>query len=98
MCSMVASWKHNELCFFKWWLPFYVEDSIEEYEEEEPTIEDQIEGIEELSKDKNIPNILKDIFPVYLLGYDTHIVIEKVEGTTVTDMYLSEILNENTLI
>lgn len=47
---------------------------------------------------KNIPNSLKDLFPIYLSGNDTRITIEKINGLTVTDMYLSEILTENTFI
>ena len=47
---------------------------------------------------KNIPIYLKDMFPIYLLGNNNSITIEKINGITITDLYLSEILNENTLI
>jgi capsule biosynthesis phosphatase len=47
---------------------------------------------------ENIPASLKDMFPIYLLGKDTSIIIEKINGTTVTELYLSEILNKNTFI
>ena len=46
----------------------------------------------------NIPNSLKDMFPIYLSGNDTSITIEKINGLTVTDIYLSEILMQNTFI
>ncbi len=46
----------------------------------------------------NIPNSLKDLFPVYLSGSDKFITIEKISGTTLTDIYLSEILTEDTFI
>ena len=54
--------EHHDTKDFKWWLPFYVEDSSEEYEVEEPTIEEQIEGIEESLKlhAEVIVDILKD--------------------------------------
>lgn len=45
---------------------------------------------------ENIPIVLKDLFPIYLFGNDTSITIEKINGITVTDLYLSEMLNENT--
>ena len=45
---------------------------------------------------ENIPAHLKDLFPIYLFGTDTSITIEKINGITVTDLYLSEMLNENT--
>jgi capsule biosynthesis phosphatase len=47
---------------------------------------------------ENIPVSLKDLFPIYLSGNDTSITIEKINGVTVTDLYLSEMLNENTFI
>lgn len=47
---------------------------------------------------ENIPTSLKDLFPIYILGDNTTITIEKVNGITVTDLYLSEMLNENTFI
>jgi capsule biosynthesis phosphatase len=45
---------------------------------------------------EHIPSSLKDLFPIYLFGNDTSITIEKINGITVTDLYLSEMLNENT--
>ena len=47
---------------------------------------------------KHIPTYLKDMFPIYISGNDTTITIEKIDGLTVTELYLSEILNENTFI
>lgn len=45
---------------------------------------------------ENIPASLKDLFPIYLFGNDTTITIEQIKGITVTELYLSEMLNENT--
>lgn len=47
---------------------------------------------------ENIPIILKDIFPIYISGSDNSITIEKINGITVTDLYLSEMLSKNTFI
>lgn len=47
---------------------------------------------------ENIPISLKDMFPIYLTGNDNSITIEKINGITVTELYLSEMLNENTFI
>jgi len=47
---------------------------------------------------ENIPSCLKDMFPIYLSGNDTKITIEKIQGVTVTDLYLSEILNKEIFI
>ncbi len=47
---------------------------------------------------KNIPNCLKHLFPVYIYGNEQSITIEKISGTTLTDIYLSELLTKQTLI
>lgn len=47
---------------------------------------------------ENIPIELKDIFPIYISGNDTTITIEKINGITVTELYLSEMLTSNTFI
>ena len=47
---------------------------------------------------QNIPYSLKDMFPIILLGDNTSITIEKLNGTTATELYLSEILNKSTFI
>ena len=47
---------------------------------------------------ENIPTSLKDVFPIYISGNDTTITIEKINGITVTELYLSEMMNENTFI
>ena len=47
---------------------------------------------------ENIPSCLKDMFPIYLIGNNTSITIEKINGLTVTDLYLSEMLIKNTFI
>ena len=47
---------------------------------------------------QNIPLNLKDMFPIYLSGDSNYITIEKINGITVTDLYLSELLKENTLV
>lgn len=46
----------------------------------------------------NIPNEIKDMFPIILYYSKNSYVIEKISGLSVTDMYLSEILTEQTLI
>jgi capsule biosynthesis phosphatase len=43
----------------------------------------------------NIPKEIKDLFPVYLSGCEYYIVIEKIVGTTITDIYLSELLTKD---
>ena len=45
---------------------------------------------------EKIPNFLKDMFPIYIMGNDTSITIEKINGITVTELFLSEMLNETT--
>ena len=47
---------------------------------------------------ENIPKSLKDLFPIYLSGNNNTITIEKINGLTVTDLYLSKMLNEKILI
>ncbi len=47
---------------------------------------------------ENIPTSLKDMFPLYIMGDDLSLTIEKINGITVTDLYLSEMLNESILI
>ena len=47
---------------------------------------------------ENIPHNLKDLFPIYLKGNCETITIEKINGLTVTELYLSEILNKDTFI
>ena len=47
---------------------------------------------------ENIPTSLKDLFPIYILGNDTTITIEKIDGITVTELYLSDMLGKNTFI
>ena len=44
---------------------------------------------------ENIPTCLKDMFPIYLFGNNATITIEKINGITVTELYLSEMLNKN---
>jgi capsule biosynthesis phosphatase len=46
---------------------------------------------------KNIPKSLKDLFPLYIDGNDHFIIIEKIKGNIVTDMYLSELLTTDIL-
>ena len=46
---------------------------------------------------ENIPQSLKDMFPLKLSGNSKNIVIEKIHGLTVTDLYLSEMLTKDTL-
>ena len=45
----------------------------------------------------NIPQSLKDMFPLKISGNSKNIVIEKIHGLTVTDLYLSEMLTKDTL-
>ena len=44
----------------------------------------------------NIPQSLKDIFPLKISGNSKNIVIEKIHGFTVTELYLSEMLTKDT--
>lgn len=46
----------------------------------------------------NKPDTLKDMFPIYISGNNNFITIEKINGVTVTDIYLSELLKEDTFI
>tara|TARA_B110001450_G_scaffold50029_1_gene46649 strand:+ start:15935 stop:17839 length:1905 start_codon:yes stop_codon:yes gene_type:complete len=45
---------------------------------------------------ENIPQSLKDMFPLKVSGNSKNIVIEKIHGLTVTDLYLSEMLTKDT--
>lgn len=47
---------------------------------------------------ENIPLTIRDIFPTYISGDNKNIIIEKINGITVTELYLSEMLNKNTFI
>ena len=47
---------------------------------------------------ENIPKALKDMFPIYLSGTNNNITIEKINGITVTELYLSKILNKTIFI
>ena len=47
---------------------------------------------------ENIPISLKDMFPLYISGNIRNIRIEKINGLTVSELYVSKMLNENTLI
>ena len=46
---------------------------------------------------ENIPLFLKDMFPLYISGNSKNIVLEKINGLTVTELYLSEMINKDTL-
>jgi capsule biosynthesis phosphatase len=48
----------------------------------------------------NIPSCLKDMFPIFINSNidNTEYTIEKINGMTVTQLYLSELLTENTLV
>jgi capsule biosynthesis phosphatase len=46
---------------------------------------------------ENIPQYLKDMFPLKISGNSKNIVIEKIHGLTVSDLYLSEMLTKETL-
>ena len=46
---------------------------------------------------KNIPKQIKDLFPVFFNYTENMYQIEKIDGISLTDMYLSEILTENNL-
>lgn len=46
----------------------------------------------------NIPRALKDMFPIKISGTSKRIVIEKIHGVTVTDLYLSEMLSDDIFI
>ncbi len=47
---------------------------------------------------ENIPSSLKDMFPLYILGNSKTITIEKINGLTVTELFLSATLTQNTFI
>jgi len=47
---------------------------------------------------QNIPYPLKDMFPIFISGDNSSITIEKLNGTTATELYLSQILNATTFI
>ena len=47
---------------------------------------------------QNIPNSLKDLFPIYIKGNNNSLTIEKIIGNTVSDMYLSKLLTKDTFI
>lgn len=47
---------------------------------------------------QNIPPNLKDLFPTYISGNNRNITIEKINGLTITELYLSQILDESTFI
>lgn len=46
---------------------------------------------------KNIPIEIKDLFPLFFGNIGNNLKIEKINGITLTDMYLSELLTESTL-
>ena len=46
---------------------------------------------------KNIPLLIKDLFPLFLNSSKNMYQIEKIEGITLTDMYLSQLLTEDIL-
>tara|TARA_Y100000768_G_scaffold386187_1_gene373976 strand:- start:1289 stop:3166 length:1878 start_codon:yes stop_codon:yes gene_type:complete len=46
----------------------------------------------------NIPNGLKELFPVYISGNEQSITIQKIAGATLTDIYLSELLTKDNFI
>ena len=46
---------------------------------------------------ENIPISIKDLFPIYFKQLDDTLIIEKINGLTINELYLSELLNENTL-
>ena len=46
---------------------------------------------------ENIPNNIKDLFPVYLGGRINSFTIEKIDGLSTTELYLSELLTKDTL-
>tara|TARA_B110000285_G_scaffold233526_1_gene307577 strand:+ start:219 stop:2126 length:1908 start_codon:yes stop_codon:yes gene_type:complete len=47
---------------------------------------------------QNIPSYIKDMFPIFISGSNSSITIEKIDGTTITELYLSRMLNTNTFI
>ena len=47
---------------------------------------------------QNIPTNLKDLFPIYFTGTDEYIKIERINGVTITDLYLSKLLKEDTFM
>ena len=46
---------------------------------------------------EKIPTNLKDMFPIHISGNETTITMEKINGVTITDLYLSKMLNKNIL-
>lgn len=46
---------------------------------------------------ENIPSSLKDLFPLFLGKTDNSFIIEKIQGITLNELYLSELLTEDTL-
>jgi len=46
---------------------------------------------------ENIPNKLKDLFPLYFGNNKNSFTIEKIKGITLSDLYLSGLLSKNTL-
>ncbi len=65
-----------------------------------------IEIIEKKGKDlsgeiyyyQNIPNEIKDLFPLFIEGGNNFLKIEKINGITLSELYLSELLTETSLI
>lgn len=43
---------------------------------------------------KNIPNIVKDMFPIFINSNNNMYKIEKINGVSISDLYLSELLTE----
>ena len=46
---------------------------------------------------ENIPNNVKDLFPIYFGNNNNSFIIEKIDGLSVTELYLSELLTKDTL-
>ena len=46
---------------------------------------------------ENIPIELKDMFPIFISNHNKSYTIEKINGITCTNLYLSQLLNEETL-
>jgi dTDP-glucose pyrophosphorylase len=87
-------------------LGFYMENIIpREFNELKSSyIETFIKKSNDLSGEiyyyNNIPKEIKDLFPI-LIDYDIHnkwYIIEKINGLTLTNLYLSELLNSSTFI
>lgn len=47
---------------------------------------------------ENIPKSLKELFPLYISGNESTITIEKIHGISVTELYLSKMINDNLFI